>query len=233
MLITSQGREEYRSRREIARISKMLHRRGFVAATDGNLSVRLRGGHILSTPTGVSKGAIRPADLVLVDISGQQLSGKRKPTSELGMHLAIYRLRPDVHAIVHAHPWAATGFASAGISLTDRMCSEIRSSLGRIPLAPYGTPGTVELVESLLPYIPNHDAILMANHGVVTYGPNLFRAYMNMELVEHASRIALVARQLAGCEILNSRVSDAHARRPADVLPQSDHSIAEHSVFNT
>ncbi|HEY1677947.1 MAG TPA: class II aldolase/adducin family protein [Candidatus Sulfotelmatobacter sp.] len=187
---------ERKHREEIVRYGRMLHERGFVAAMDGNLSVRLTGNRILVTPTCVSKGAMRPSDMVIVDPDGQRLSGSRNVTSEVGMHLLVYRLRPDVQAIVHAHPPTATGFAAAGVPLTEPLVCEVVMGLGCIPLARYGTPGTSELAKTLEPYVPNYDAILMSNHGVVTYGDTLEHAYMKMETVEHFAQIALVTHLL-------------------------------------
>lgn len=187
---------ERKYREEIVRYGRMLHERCFVAAMDGNLSVRLQGDRILVTPTCLSKGAMRPGDLVIVDLEGKQLSGRRNVTSEIGMHLLIYRMRPDVAAIVHAHPPTATGFAAAGMALTEPLVCEVVMGLGCIPLARYGTPGTSELAQTLEPYVADYDAILMSNHGVVTYGDTLEHAYMKMETVEHFAQIALVTHLL-------------------------------------
>lgn len=187
---------EHQSRRQIVQIGRMLHERDFIAATDGNLSVRLDQRRILITPTGMSKGAMRPSDLVVTDMDGLRLKGKREVTSEVGMHLLIYRMRPDIQAIVHAHPRTATGFAAAGIALNQPLVCEVVIGLGQIPLAPYGTPGTPELARTLEPLIPDYDAILMANHGVVVYGADLASAYMKMETVEHFAQITLVTRML-------------------------------------
>jgi L-fuculose-phosphate aldolase len=192
-------------RHELARFGKMLHNMGFVAATDGNLSVRLGDGRFLVTPTGFSKGMMQPEDMVVVDVQGKKLSGSYMPSSEIAMHLTIYRIRPDVGAVVHAHPCTATGFASAGIALDEPLCSEVVITLGEVPLAPYATTGTMELSDSLRPFIPYHDAILMANHGVVTYGEDLCRAYMRMEAVEHYAKIVMTTRQLGCARSLNSR----------------------------
>jgi L-fuculose-phosphate aldolase len=183
-------------RREIVLFGRMLHERGFVAATDGNLSVRLDERRILATPTSMCKGMIRPSDLVLVDLKGCHLAGRRDVSSEIAMHLMIYKLRPDVRGIVHAHPPTATGFAAAGMALNQPLVCEVVIGLGSIPLAKYGTPGTPELTEALKPLIPEYDAILMSNHGVVTYGADLPHAYMKMETVEHFAQIALVTHIL-------------------------------------
>jgi len=185
---------KYRS--EIVAFGRMLHQRGYVTATDGSLSVRLDERRILATPTGMSKGWLRPADMVIVDPAGRQIAGRRHVSSEISMHLLIYKLRPDVRGIVHAHPSMATGFAAAGIALNEPLVCEVVIGLGSIPLARYGTPGTSELCESLESLIPQYDAILLSNHGVVTYADTLHHAYMKMETVEHFARIALVTHCL-------------------------------------
>src|ERR1700690_308799 len=187
---------ERKLREEIVRYGRMLHERGFVAAMDGNLSVRLPEDRILVTPTCLSKGAMRPTDMVIVDLDGRRVAGRRHVTSEIGMHLLIYRMRPDVKAICHAHPPTATGFAAAGIPLTEPLVCEVVMGLGCIPLARYGTPGTSELAQTLEPYVPSYDALLIANHGVVSYGDTLEHAYMKMETVEHFAQIALVTHLL-------------------------------------
>jgi L-fuculose-phosphate aldolase len=187
---------ESQSRREIALFGSMLHQRGYVAATDGNLSVRLDKRRILATPTSMSKGRLRPSDMVIVDLEGRPLSGRRQVSSEIAMHLLIYKLRPDIRGIVHAHPVTATGFAAAGIALTQPLVCEVVIGLGSIPLAKYGTPGTPELSDALEPLVSQYDAILMSNHGVVTYADTLHHAYMKMETVEHFAQIALVTHML-------------------------------------
>src|SRR5947209_870745 len=205
-LITGKAAARERSlRHDLVRFGQMLHTHCFVSATDGNLSVRLDEGRVLVTPTCISKGMMMPEDMVVVDLNGTKLSGTQNPTSEIMMHLTIYRMRPDVNAVVHAHPCTATGFASAGIALDEPLCSEVVITLGTVPLAPYATTGSMELSDSLRPYIPYHDAILMANHGAVTYGEDLCRAYMRMEAVEHYARIVLTARQLGSVQSLDSQ----------------------------
>ncbi|HYX71010.1 MAG TPA: class II aldolase/adducin family protein [Terriglobales bacterium] len=185
------------------RVGKSVHQCGFVAATDGNISVRLDGKRVLVTPTAMSKGAMRADDLVIVDMEGRKLKGRRNVSSEIGMHMLVYRLRPDVNAVVHAHPPTATGYAAAGMPLPEALCSEVVIALGSIPLARYGTPGTPELADALSPLIPGHDAILMANHGVVSYGEDLAKAYMKMETVEHFAQIALVTHLLGKQQLLS------------------------------
>jgi L-fuculose-phosphate aldolase len=187
---------ERQARQQIVRFGKMLHDRGYVAATDGNLSVRLNKRHILATPTAMSKGSLRPSDMVIVDRDGHVIAGRHHVSSEIAMHLLIYKLRPDVNGIVHAHPPTATGFAAAGIALDQPLVCEVVIGLGSIPLANYGTPGTPELCATLKPLISEYDAILMSNHGVVTYADTLEHAHMKMETVEHFAQIALVTHLL-------------------------------------
>ena len=196
-------------RLEIVRIGQWLHTKGFVAAMDGNISARVNGGGmILATPTCISKGMMEPEDLVLVDLEGRKIEGRREVSSEIQMHALIYRMRPDVRGVVHAHPPTATGFASAGIALDRALASEIVVALGSVPLANYGTPGTPELLEALEPFIPGHQAILMANHGAVTYAEDVLHAYMHMETVEHFAKISLVARLLGNEEVLSDENLD-------------------------
>ena len=190
---------EHESRLEVQRFGKLLHEHGLIAATDGNISVRLSSMSVLITPTCICKGMMSIEDLLVVDMFGRKLSGFRDVSSEFAMHMTIYRMRPDVNAIVHAHPPTATGFAACGLALDQALISEVLLSLGEVPLAHYATPGTSELSTSIEPFVPDHDAILMANHGVVTFGSDLMQAYMNMETVEHFAKIALVVKQL-GCE---------------------------------
>lgn len=228
-------RTEDELRREIVQIGQWIHRLGFVAAFDGNISARLDNHRILSTPTTMSKGAMQPDDLVICDYEGKKISGRRNVTSEIQMHLLIYRRRPDVHGVVHAHPPTSTGYAAAGLSLNKALISEVVLSLGCIPLARYGTPGTPELTDALEPLVGSHDAILMANHGVVTHGPDLMTAYYRMETVEHFAKISLVTellgRQvlLSGSEVdklLTARQSYFGSSAPAiertDVCPITD-----------
>jgi L-fuculose-phosphate aldolase len=196
-------RTEDELRKEIVEIGRAIHRLGFVAAYDGNISARLDNHRILSTPTTMSKGMMQTDDLVICDYEGKKISGRRNVTSEIQMHLLIYRRRPDVQAVVHAHPPTATGYAAAGLSLNKALISEVVLSLGCIPLARYGTPGTPELTDALTPLVGSHDAVLMANHGVVTYGPDLATAYFRMETVEHFAKISLVT-ELLGRQVLLS-----------------------------
>ncbi len=196
---------ERQYRKEIVQFGEMLYQRGYVAAMDGNLSVRLDEDRILATPTAMCKGMMRPSDLVIVDVDGNRLEGHRNVSSEIKMHLLIYRMRPDIQGVVHAHPTTATGFAAAGMALDKPLVCEVVIGLGSIPLARYGTPGTTELCDALEPYVPEYDAILMSNHGVVAYGADLHQAYMKMETVEHFAQIALVTHVLGREEPLEGQ----------------------------
>lgn len=183
---------------DLVDVCHRVYDRGYVTATDGNVSVRLENGNILATPTAINKGMVRPDDLIVVDRDGNLVSGLKRPSTELPMHLYIYRERQDVQAVVHAHPPYATGFATARIPLNECLFPEVIVGLGAIPLAQYATPSTTEVVESIAQFVPNADAILLANHGVVTYGKDLLDAYFKMEKVEHAAHITFVARLLGG-----------------------------------
>jgi L-fuculose-phosphate aldolase len=183
---------EEEHRRDVCTAGRWLHQRGYTPSTDGNVSLRLDPRRILASPTGISKGMMEPDDLVITDLQGNKISGRRNPSSELAMHLLIYRRRPDVFAICHAHPPVATGYAAAGMALNQALLSECVMALGAVPVARYGTPGTPELSEAIEPLIQDHNAILLANHGVVTYGPDLLTAFFRMETTEQFARIALV-----------------------------------------
>lgn len=189
-------------RQDIVEIGRLVFEKGWVAANDGNISIRLDRESILATPTGVSKGMMRPDDLIIVDYEGNKISGRLERTSEIAMHLKIYGLRPDVNAVVHAHPPVATGFAAAGLSLNKALLPEVVIGLGCVPTADYGLPGTDALTEPMLPLIPKYDAILLANHGAVSYGDDVHKAYFRMETVEHFARINFVAEMLGGAKVL-------------------------------
>jgi len=182
-------------RQQIVEVGRRIYERGFIAASDGNISARLASGAVLTTPTMACKGRMTEDMLVLVDLEGNKLRrDERNPSSEFSMHKEIYQLRPDVHAVVHAHPPFGTGFAVANVPLDRPLLSEVILTLGCIPLTAYGTPSTRELSDALKPYILHHDALLLANHGAVTYGPDLETAYYRMETLEHFAKITLVAR---------------------------------------
>ena len=184
-------------------MGRRLHSRAYVASNDGNISVRLSDDRLLTTPKGVSKGFMTPDMIVTTDLQGRKVAGDRDPSSELLMHLAVYQNRPEVMAVVHAHPPAATGFAVAGIPLDRAVLAEVVTTLGSIPIAEYGTPSTPELADAVRKYIRAHDGLLLANHGALTIADELFAAYYKMETIEHFARISLVARLLGGERMLS------------------------------
>jgi L-fuculose-phosphate aldolase len=191
-------------RAEITRFCHLIYEKTFVASTDGNISVRLPDGNIMCTPTICNKGFVKPDDMVVIDAKGKRIKGDRKASSEIAMHLLIYEMRPDANAVVHAHPACATAYAAAGIPLTTALISEVVLALGCIPLAEYGTPGTPELTDQLRPYVSNFDALLMANHGVVTYGANLEEAFNRMDTVEHFAKISIYTKILGRERLLSN-----------------------------
>jgi L-fuculose-phosphate aldolase len=184
------------ARREIVLVCRRLWERGLIAGPDGNVSVRLAQDRILVTPAGMSKVDVRAADLVEVRLDGRRTRGTRPPSSELAVHLRIYARRPDVGAIVHAHPPVATGFAVAGEGFASCVLPEVIFQMGWVPLIPYEMPGTEALARQFDPFIATHDAFLMANHGAVTAGPTLSIAHQRMEGLEHTARILLTSRLL-------------------------------------
>jgi L-fuculose-phosphate aldolase len=197
-------RAEEQVRADIVEAGRRMYARGYVASNDGNISARLDDGRLITTPKSVSKGFMTPDMMVIVDYDGRKVAGDRDPSTELPMHLEIYRNRPDVNAVVHAHPPLATGFAVAGIPLTRAVLAEVITTLGSIPIAEYGTPSTDELPSAVRKYIKAHDGMLLANHGAVTCGPSVMGAYYKMETIEHFAKISLVAR-LLGRENLISK----------------------------
>jgi L-fuculose-phosphate aldolase len=189
----------------IVEVGKLMYQKGWVAANDGNISIRLDENRMLCTPTGISKGMMRAEDMIIADLEGKKVEGQRNCTTEILMHCTIYQMRPEINAVVHAHPPVSTGFAVAGRPLNLAILPEAVVALGTVPLADYGLPGTPELSAQLAPFIPNHDALLMANHGVVCYADCLQSAFFRLETVEHLSRIALVAELLGGPKLLPRR----------------------------
>ncbi len=200
---------EFQYRKDIVEIGKRIYQRGYVAANDGNISMRLGEDEVLTTPTGVSKGYMTPDMIVRVNMKGEKLEGNLNPSSEIKMHIAVYNERPDVKSVIHAHPPVATGFAVAGIPLQECVLPEVILTLGAIPVAKYGTPSTDEIPEAVREYLSDCDAFLLANHGALTVGVDLFNAYFKMETLEHFAQILMVARQLGGEKVLSpTRVSE-------------------------
>jgi L-fuculose-phosphate aldolase len=199
---------------DIVHIGKRMYDRGFVASNDGNISMRIDESRVLITPTGISKGFMGPEDLIVIDLDGNVVEGIKKPSSETHMHLQIYKARPDVEGICHAHPPYATGFAVAGIPLDKMVLPEVIISLGTIPLVEYGETGTDELFEKISKFVKDYDAFLLANHGAVTLGKSALDAYHKMETLEHAAMIQFIARQLGRVNVLgNKQVSQLISQR--------------------
>ena len=188
--------QELNLRSEIIKACRKLEQNGLIAANDGNVSSRAGADSILITPGGVSKGDIGPEDLVRTTLDGELTQGTRKPSSEIRMHLYVYRNRPDVSAIVHAHPIMATAFTLAGFPFNSKVLPEVWLMLGDVPTAPYATPSTPEVPESIAPYVEKHWAILLRRHGALTFGKNVMEAYLRMEKLEHAAKILFFASML-------------------------------------
>lgn len=207
---------ELKLKQDIVEVGRRMWLRGYVAANDGNISIRIGSDEFLCTPTGVSKGFMTPEMIIKVNSGGEVLSGDLKPSSELKMHLRAYRERPDVKAIVHAHPPVGTAFAVAGMPLNKKFLPEVIVTLGEIPLAEYATPSTDEVPESIAGIIKEHDAVLLANHGVLTLGDDVFNAYYKLETVEHYANVSLMVRQLGGVRELPSeriaRLMEVHKK---------------------
>ncbi len=185
---------------KICEVGQKLYDKGFVAANDGNISVKVSDNEFYCTPTGVSKGGLTPDMIIKIDKNGNKLEGTLNPSSEIKMHLRVYSERPDVNAVVHAHPPIATAFTVAGIPLKEYILPEAVLSLGAVPTCEYGTPSTMEIPDSLMPYIQNHDAFLLKNHGALTVGCDLTKAMFVMEEVEFNAQIAFYARMLGKIE---------------------------------
>ena len=199
---------ESQLREAIVEVGRRLYARGYTASNDGNISTRLDDRRLLMTPKSVCKGFMSPDMMVVTDLEGKKLAGERDPSSEMQMHLEVYRQRPDARAVVHAHPPIATGFAVAGIALDRAVLAEVVTTLGSVPIADYATPSTKELPEAVRKYVKAHDGMLLANHGALTLGADLFGAYYKMETIELAAHISLVAWQLSGARVLSRKEVD-------------------------
>ena len=190
-------------KKDIVEVGRRVYARGYVASNDGNISARLDENRVVITPTGVSKGFMKEDDMVVVDMNGAVKAGQKKPSSEMYLHLEVYKHRPDVNGIVHSHPPYATGFAVAGIALDKCILPEVIIVLGGIPLVEYGTPGTEEFYRPVIRIVEKNDAFLLANHGTLTIGKDVFNAYYKTETLEHFAHIAFVAQQLGAMNVLN------------------------------
>jgi L-fuculose-phosphate aldolase len=196
---------EFELKKQICEIGKRIYNKGMVAANDGNISVKLNDHEFLCTPTGVSKGYMTPDFICKVDENGKVLQANAgyKPSSEIKMHMRVYKERPDVNSVVHAHPIYATSFAIAGIPLTQPIMPEAVIALGCVPIAEYGTPSTEEIPNAVAKYLQSFDAVLLENHGALTYSDSLLNAYHKMESVEFYAQLLFNARLLGGPKELN------------------------------
>ncbi|MEO7659610.1 MAG: class II aldolase/adducin family protein [Pyrinomonadaceae bacterium] len=193
--------DESQARKQIVEVGKLLYERSYVVASDGNISIRLSEDRVLATPTMTCKGRMTEDSLAVTDLDGKPVSDKRA-SSELAMHLLIYKMRPDIKAVCHAHPPHGTAFAVAGLAIDKPILSEVILTLGCVPLTDYGTPSTDELTESMKPFVTHHNALLMANHGAVAYGEDLWQAFDRLETLEHTAKIAILAKALGGANDL-------------------------------
>ena len=199
---------------ELCEVCHDMWHHGWVAANDGNVSTLLDNGHILCTPSGISKRDITPEMLIIVDRAGNLIQGDRKPSTELPMHLRCYQTRDDVRAVVHAHPPMSTSFAVADVPLDDYAMIETILTLGSVPIAPYATPGTDQVPDSIEPFLHNHDAILMRAHGAITLGKDLKTAFYRMETLEHFAKITLFSKLLGGAkELSRDQIDELIERR--------------------
>ncbi|MCP4642613.1 MAG: class II aldolase/adducin family protein [bacterium] len=195
--------DEYELREAICRVGRRMWEKGMVAATDGNISVRLGPDRFLCTPSGMSKTDMTPADMVVADSQANRLKGDRKVTSEFYTHLAAYEERDDIGAVVHAHPPKATALTLAGISMVESLLPEVVYTVGAIPTTDYATPGTREGASVVREWIRKCDAVLLDRHGALTVGADLDDAYLKMEKVEHAAEVVLTARMLGDVRALD------------------------------
>jgi L-fuculose-phosphate aldolase len=195
--------DEQTARLDLIRICHLMYERSYVVSSDGNVSVKLDDGRVLATPTMTCKGRMTEDSIAITDLEGRALNDRRA-SSELAMHLLIYRERPDVKAVCHAHPPHGTAFAVAGLPIDQPILSEVILTLGCVPLAEYGTPSTDELSDAMRPLVKHHNALLMANHGAVAYGSDLWQAWDRLETLEHTAKIAILSRMLGGSRNLSA-----------------------------
>lgn len=224
---------EYEIKKQICEIGKRIYNQGMVASNDGNISVKLNDNEFLCTPTGVSKGFMTPEYICKVDANGNVIQANPgfKPSSEIKMHMRVYKNRPDVNAVVHAHPLYATGFAIAGIPLTQPIMPEAVIALGCVPIAEYGTPSTEEIPDAVEKYLQSFDAVLLENHGALTFSDSLLNAYHKMESVEFYAKLLYISKQIGGPQELSKaqverlyeirRSFGMKGKHPADLCPNA------------
>ncbi|MGN0596077.1 MAG: class II aldolase/adducin family protein [Ruminiclostridium sp.] len=196
---------EYEMKEQICEVGHLIWQLGFVAANDGNISMKIDDNTFLTTPTGTSKRILTPEMIIKMNANNEIVECPEgyRPSSEFKMHLRCYKERPDIGAVVHAHPPTATGFAIAHIPLDDYTMPEAIIFLGSVPIAPYATPGSQGVPDGVAPFLAEHDTILLMNHGALTVGKDITQAYYRMETLEHFAKVSLVARQLGGAKELS------------------------------
>ena len=224
---------EYEIKKQICEIGKRIYNKGMVASNDGNISVKISDNEFLCTPTGVSKGFMTPEYICKVDANGKVLQANAgfKPSSEIKMHMRVYKERPDVKSVVHAHPLYATSFAIAGIPLTEPIMPEAVIALGCVPIAEYGTPSTEEIPDAISKYLQHYDAVLLANHGALSFSDSLLNAYHKMESVEFYAQLMYQSKMLGGPKQLTEdqvqrlyeirRAFGLKGKHPADICPNN------------
>lgn len=214
--------EESLARKTIIEIGKLMYEKAYVVSSDGNVSIRLDENRVIASPTMTSKARMTEDGLAITDMEGKPLNDK-KASSELAMHLLIYKMRPDVKAVCHAHPPHGSAFAVAGLAIDQPILSEVILTLGCVPLTAYGTPSTSELTDAMIPFVTHHNALLMANHGAVAYGNDLWQAFDRLETLEHTAKIAILSRALGGATNLPSDAVEKliHVREKAGYLTES------------
>jgi L-fuculose-phosphate aldolase len=196
---------EFKIKEQICEIGRRVYAKGFAAANDGNISFRLNDKEVMCSPTMVSKGFMKPDDICKVDMEGKQIAGTRKRSSEILLHLSVYKHRPDVKAVVHCHPPHATAFAVAGVPIPQCVLPEVEVFLGDVPTAIYETPGTQKFADTIVPHLKASNTIILANHGTVTFGPDLEKAYWNSEIIDAYCKILILAKQIGNVNYFNEK----------------------------
>jgi L-fuculose-phosphate aldolase len=225
---------EHELRQEMVRVARLLWERNYAIATDGNLSVRLGSDRLLVTPSGFSKGFLSTSDLVAIGLdrdltlrSSSYRGSDKKPSSEIAMHLEVYRRRPDVKAVIHAHPPVSVAFSIAGVSLARCVIPEVIVTLGAIPTTEYATPGTTDVPASIGQAIQEHDAVILAHHGSLTVGRTLWEAYLRLEKVEHTAQITLAAHQLGQVQSLTPEAVERLTEKRRELLQGEGRDLCE------
>lgn len=201
------GINDRKLKEEICEIGRRVYNKGFAAANDGNISIRVGENEVLCSPTMICKGFMQPDDICAVDLDGNQLAGKRKRTSEILLHLEIMKHRPDVKAVVHCHPPHATAFAVANEPIPQCILPEVEVFMGEVPIAPYETPGGLDFAQTVLPFLEATNTVILKNHGTVSFGKDLTEAYWKTEILDAYCRILLLSKQLGNVEYLDEKKS--------------------------